>query len=63
MQTLTILIILALVATIVSLVWGVGSMGRGGEFDRKHMDQFMSARVAFQGIALVLLIIALVISL
>lgn len=58
MTILTVLIGLALVATIVSLVWGVGSMAAGGQFDDKHYTQFMTARIGFQALAIVLLIIA-----
>ena len=63
MTMLTIIIILALVATIVSLGWGLGSMAHGGSYDTKHSGQLMSARVIFQGIAIVLMVIALVMSL
>jgi hypothetical protein len=59
MDALKIIIILALLATIVSLVTGVWSMGRGGEFDEKHSNQLMRARVLFQGVALLLMLIAL----
>jgi nitrogen fixation-related uncharacterized protein len=62
MNILFLLIALALVATIISLVWGVGSMAAGGQFDDKHYTQFMTARVAFQGITIVLLIIASIVS-
>ncbi len=58
MTILTTLIGLALVATIISLVWGVGSMAVGGHFDDKHDTQFMTARIGFQALAIVLLIIA-----
>lgn len=58
MTILTTLIVLALVATIVSLVWGLGSMGAGGQYDDKHYTQFMTARIGFQALAIVLLIIA-----
>ncbi len=58
MTTLTTLIVLALIATVVSLAWGVGSMAAGGRFDDKHYTQFMSARIGFQALAIVLLIIA-----
>jgi len=34
-------------------------MGRGGKFDDKHSAQFMNARILFQAIAVVLLIVAL----
>jgi len=63
MTMLTIIIILALVATIVSLGWGLGSMAHGGTYDSKHSSQLMSARVIFQGLAIVLLLIATVLSL
>lgn len=59
MKSITILIILALVATIVSIVVGIGSMARGGAYDDKHSGQFMNARIAFQGIAALLLLMAL----
>lgn len=62
MTVLTLLIGLALVATIISLAWGVGSMAAGGQYDDKHYTQFMTARVGFQGLAIVLLIIASVVS-
>lgn len=63
MDILTTLIILALIATIISLVVGLRSMGKGGEYDKEHADQFMSARIISQGIALVLLIISVILSL
>jgi hypothetical protein len=59
MKTLTILIMLALAATVISMVVGIGSMGRGGKFDDQHSAQFMNARILFQAIAVVLLIVAL----
>jgi hypothetical protein len=58
-DALVLLIVLALIATIVSLVTGVVSMGRGGEFDQKHSNQLMWSRVGFQGLALILLVAAL----
>ncbi len=58
MTILTTLIGLALVATVVSLVWGVGSMALGGHFDEKHDSQFMTARIGFQALVIILLIIA-----
>jgi len=60
MDILTLLIVLALLATVVSLGLGVRSMAKGGEYDQSHGTQFMLMRVAFQGLALVLLVIALV---
>jgi hypothetical protein len=59
MSLLTILILLALGATVASLVLGLYSMERGGEYDRVHSTRYMAARVGFQGLTLVLLLIAL----
>jgi hypothetical protein len=59
MSLLSLLIVLALLATIGALGAGITSMVRGGEFDREHSTQLMLARVGFQGVALVLLLVAL----
>lgn len=56
MTLLTTLIMLALVATIVSLGWGIGSMAHGGVFDDRHSTQFMVARVVAQGLIVVFLL-------
>jgi Hypoxia induced protein conserved region len=61
MDILTLLIILALLATVISLGLGVRSMAKGGEYDQAHSTQFMVMRVGFQGVALVLLVIALLV--
>ena len=63
MTTMTVLVIFALLATIVALGWGMGSMAHGGTYDQKHSAQLMSARVGFQGLAIVLLVVALLVSL
>lgn len=63
MTVLSTLIVLALLATIASLAWGVGSMAAGGHFDDKHYTQFMTARIGFQALAIFLLIIASIVSL
>lgn len=59
MKIITILVILALIATVASMVVGVGSMAKGGEYDDKHSGQFMNARIIFQAIAAILLFMAL----
>lgn len=59
MKQITILIVLALIATIISIVMGIGSMTRGAAYDDKHSGQLMNARILFQGIAALLLLIAL----
>lgn len=62
MEFLTVLIIMALVATLISLGWGVASMAQGGSYDAKHSAQLMNARVGFQFVAVALLLIVLVLS-
>lgn len=59
MNLLVIMIILALIATIASLIVGVWSMGHGGKFDQEHSNQLMRARLIFQGLALLLMVAAL----
>ena len=59
MDFLTILIIAALLATVVSLVIGIGYMGKGGESDEEHSAQLMFARVGLQALTFILLLVAL----
>lgn len=58
MTLLTLTVVLALVATMVTLVWGLGSMAHGGSYDDKHSEQFMFTRIGFQLFAFVMLLIA-----
>jgi len=62
MTLLTAVIILAAVATAAALAGGIASMAHGGEYDRRHGGQFMAARVGLQGVALALVLIALLVS-
>ncbi len=62
MDLLTLVIVACLILTAIILVIGVGSMAQGGEFDEKHSDQLMFARVGMQAITLVLLFVALYIA-
>jgi len=59
MDVLTLIIVASLILTAVILVIGVGSMAQGGEFDEKHSEQLMFARVGMQAITLSLLFVAL----
>ena len=59
MTTLSFLIMAAMLATVGALVLGIASMAHGGDFDQRHSHQFMFARVGFQGIALLLLVLGL----
>lgn len=63
MTILTMAVILALVFTIGSLVWGLGSMAHGGSYDNEHSEKIMFTRVGIQAIAFALIIVALLISL
>lgn len=58
MNFISIIVVLALFATIATLVWGVGSMAFGGSYDDEHSEQFMSVRIWIQGIAFVLILLA-----
>ncbi len=59
MALLNLIVLLALLATISALAFGLVSMARGGTYDVEHSERFMSARVLFQGIAVLLIVIAL----
>lgn len=59
MSTLTIVIGLAILATIGALTTGVISMARGGDFDMEHSTQIMFSRVGLQAVAFILMLIAL----
>lgn len=60
MDLLTIVIILALLATGVALLLGLTSLGQGGSFDKDFGTGFMWARVVLQALAVGLLMLALV---
>jgi hypothetical protein len=62
MSVLTVVIVIALLATVGTLIWGIVSMARGGSFDQHHSHQLMFARVGLQGITLLFLLIALFIA-
>lgn len=59
MSLLTTIIVLCVLITVGILITGVGSMVHGGEFDARHHEQFMIARVGAQGVTLLLLLLAL----
>jgi hypothetical protein len=58
MSLLTIIIMLALLATIITLMWGLGSMSKGGKYDETHSEKLMFTRIALQAFAAVMLLIA-----
>ena len=59
MNPLMMMITLALLATVAALGAGVVSMVRGGRYDNEHSTRLMFTRVGFQGVAVVLLLVAL----
>lgn len=59
MTVMTTLVILALLAVVATLIWGVGSMAHGGSYDREHSEQFMFTRIAIQAVAFALIVLAL----
>lgn len=54
-----IFVLLAMLATAVSLILGVRSMAHGGDEDRRDSGRYMNARVGFQALALLMLLLAL----
>jgi hypothetical protein len=58
MNILSITILIALVVTIGTLLIGIISMGRGGEFDEKYNSLLMFSRVTSQGILFLLLLVS-----
>ena len=54
-----VVVVIALLATIGTLVLGLSSMARGGAYDMQHSVQYMYARVGFQGAAVLFMFIAL----
>jgi hypothetical protein len=56
-HTVFIFLIVALLATVGILFLGLFSMARGGEFNRKYGNRLMRFRVAFQAVAILLVLI------
>lgn len=53
---------LAMMSVLAVLGLGIFSMAKGGEFNKKYGNKLMQARVILQGIAVVLLALAYLIS-
>ena len=50
--------IAAMILTLASLVAGLFSMVKGGEFNKKYGNRLMRARVTMQGLALLMFVLA-----
>jgi len=59
MSILSVVIVVAMLLTIIVLGAGIWSMAHGGEFDEKHSEQFMFARIGLQAVTLILLFVAI----
>ena len=59
MDAMTMLVFLAAGMAAVSLASGIVSMAHGGEWDELHAHELMFRRTAWQGLAVVLLLLAL----
>jgi hypothetical protein len=59
MNLLTVAIVFALLATAYSLIGGVSSMATGRPVGHHTSEQWMMMRIGFQGLAVVLLLLAL----
>ena len=58
MFLVTILVVIAMVATVAVLGVGIVSMAKGGPTDQQRSVQLMSARVALQATAIFLIILS-----
>ena len=56
------LMIFAMLATLGVLFFGIFTMARGGDFNRKHSNRIMRARIVLQGLALLLFAVSMVIA-
>ena len=54
---LFLLVAAACLAVVLILALGIGSFGRGGEFNRKDANRLMRYRIAAQFVAVVLIVI------
>ncbi|HRP29292.1 MAG TPA: HIG1 domain-containing protein [Burkholderiaceae bacterium] len=59
MNIMTFFVVLAASCVLVSLVLGISAMVHHGNVGHRSSDQWMSARVGFQGLALALILVAL----
>ena len=56
------LMIFAMLATLGVLFFGIFTMARGGDFNRKYSNRIMRARIVLQGLALLLFAAIMVIA-
>lgn len=61
MNMLTLLVVVAAVATIVSIAFGISSMAYNGEVGHRTSAEWVTWRVVFQAAAFALIVIALLV--
>ncbi|MFT6931990.1 MAG: hypothetical protein ACJAXT_000682 [Paracoccaceae bacterium] len=54
---LLIVIILAVIIVLVILFFGIGSFGRGGDYNHKNANKFMRWRLYAQFVAIILIVV------
>lgn len=54
---LFILVVVAVLIVAGILLLGLGTFGKGGEFNRRHANRIMRWRVAAQGVAIALIVL------
>ena len=54
---LFIVVAVAALAVLFILLFGIGSFGRGGDFNRKYANKIMRARVLAQFVAVILILL------
>lgn len=54
---LFILVALAVLIVLAILMFGVGTFGKGGEFNRKHANKIMRWRIGAQAMAIALILL------
>lgn len=59
MNTMTVLVVAGLAATILALIQGIASMAHGGDADQARSHMLMFRRVGWQLLTVVLLLLAL----
>ncbi len=62
MSLLTLTVVLALIATIATLMWGIGSMTTDGSYNEKRKERLMFTRIVIQVFAFVMLLAAVYLS-
>ncbi len=53
---LFILVVLSSLVVLAILMFGIGTFGKGGDFNRKHANRIMRYRIAAQAVAVVLIV-------